>query len=204
MTLRTVSRAAASALCLLALGGAVSGCALLQGRETGGGSLELEAGKEAGEEAFREGLFEELNGLSYKVLITRQLNRSDPEDRGYVVGPEAPPGQIQYGVFLQVCNMGEETLRASRSLTMVDTLGNEFEPVELPETNIFAYRPAPVRPGGCIPDEASVAAQSPTGGALVLYQIPLETIENRPLEMEVQDGYDAEGQPRAITFELDI
>ena len=204
MAASSLLRSAASALCLLALGGWVGGCALFGGGETGGGSLQAEAGKEEGQEAFREGLFEELNGLSYKVFITRQLNHADPEDRGYVVGPEAPPGEIQYGVFLQVCNLGEETLRSARSLTLVDTLDNEFEPMELPPSNVFAYRAAPIRPGGCIPDAASVAAQSPTGGALVIYQIPLETIENRPLELELQDGFDAEGEPRVLAFELDI
>ncbi len=197
MASRTVSRATAVlglVLVLLAAGCAGSDEA---GQVTGGG-------EQHGEGAFREGLFEELNGLSYKVFITRQLNRSDPEDRGYFQGPDAPPGTTYYGVFIQVCNMEDEPLDSARSFRVIDTLDNEFGPMPLPRTNVFAYRPATIRPGGCLPDASSVPAQAPTGGTLLVYRVPLETVENRPLNLEIQDGYDAEGRPRTLRFELDI
>jgi hypothetical protein len=197
MALSTVSRAAAAALLLLVLAGVGVGCG--QAEPTAGGQLQ-----EGAEEAFREGLFEELDGLSYKVFITRQLNESDPEDRGYFQAADAGPGQIYYGVFIQVCNMEEEPLRAAGDFKMVDTQENEFRPVALPMTNVFAYRPKTIRPDGCIPDQTSVVAQSPAGGALLLFRVPLETTENRPLVLEIQDGFDAEGEPRTLSFELDI
>jgi hypothetical protein len=197
MARRTPSRALATALSgLLLLVGA--GCGGEEaGQNTGGG-------EQQGEGPIREGLFHELNGLQYKVFLTRQLNQMDPEDRAYFQGPEPPPGSTYYGVFIQVCNMGEEPRRSADAFKIVDTLGNEFEPVPLPRTNVFAYRPSVLRPGGCTPDEASVPAQAPIGGVLLLYRLPLEAAENRPLELEVQGGFDAEGKPELLAFELDI
>jgi hypothetical protein len=197
MISRTASRAAAAASALVLLAAVTGGCGEAETTAAG-------AAQQAPEEAFREGLFEELNGLSYKVFITRQINNRDPEDRGYFQGPDAPPGSTYYGVFLQVCNMEKEPLRAASDFKVVDTLGNEFEPTSVPVTNIFAYRPSTVRPDGCIPDQTSVAAQAPTGGALLLFLLPLEASENRPLELEISDGFDAEGEPRTLSFELDI
>jgi hypothetical protein len=203
MALRTFSRAAALLLTLVLLAAAASGCGGSEddGQNTGGG-------EQHGEGAFREGLFEEYNGLEYKVFLTRQLNHEDPEDRAYVKGPEAPPpGQIDYGVFIQVCNMGDAPESAAESMTVVDTLGNEFEPITLPDYNVFAYVPRVLQPDECIPDPVSLAAQGPAGGALLLYRMPLETTENRPLRLEVRDSAPAaetgEGS-EALAFELDI
>lgn len=192
------SRALAAGLAGLALTGIGAGCGG-GGQATGG-----EAAGQASPEAVREGLFEELVGLEYKVFITRQLNQRDPEDRAYFQGPEPPPGSTYYGVFIQVCNDGEEPQRSARSFKITDTQGNEFSPTPLPASNVFGYRPSVVAPDSCIPDAASIPGQAPTGGALVLFQLPLEATENRPLELEVTSGYSAEGEPRMQAFELDI
>ena len=195
MGLPSVSRAFALLLVVLAL--VIAGCG--EAEPTAGGQLQ-----EGSEEAFREGLFEELNGLSYKVFITRQLNERDSEDHAYFQGGDPPPGFIDYGVFIEVCNMEEEPLRSASDFTMVDTQEDEFEPKELPVTNIFAFRPGTILPDECVPDQASIPAQSPTGGALLLFRIPVEVTENRPLVLRIQDGFDAEGEPQTLSFELDI
>lgn len=192
------SRALAACLAGLALAGLGAGCG--GGQATTGEA----AGQARSEEAVREGLFHDLAGLEYKVFITRQLNQSDPEDKAYFQGPEPPPGSTYYGVFIQVCNHGEEPQRSARSFKIVDTQGNEFSPTPLPASNAFAYAPAVLAPDACIPDAASIAGQAPTGGALVLFELPLEATENRPLELEVTSGYNAAGEPRMQAFELDI
>jgi hypothetical protein len=45
-----------------------------------------------------------------------------------------------------------------------------------------------------------MAQLGPTGGAMLLFKLPLQTTENRPLELEVQ----GQGDDDKLTFELDI
>jgi hypothetical protein len=154
------------------------------------------------EEPRREGLFVPLAGLHYNVYITRQLNLRDAEDRDYYRGPDAPAGETYYGVFINVCNEEDgETRPAARSFRVKDTQGNEFEPVELPEENVFAYRPGPIEPGACIPTLGSAAANGPTGGSLLVFRLPVEASENRPLELEIRPPA---GGGEIAKIELDI
>jgi hypothetical protein len=155
------------------------------------------------DEPRREGLFVDLAGLQYNVYITRQLNIADTEDAGYYKGPDAPPGEAYYGVFINVCNerKDSETRPAARSFRVRDTQGNEFEPVDLERDNVFAYQPAPVPPGECIPRLGSPAASAPTAGALVLFRLPNEAAENRPLELEIRPPA---GGGEVARIELDI
>ena len=162
-------------------------------------------GSSSEEEAVREGLDTELGGMSYNVFITRQLNLRDPEDADYFKGPDPPPGSTYYGVFLRACNDGREPALAARSFKIVDTVGDEFEPVELPPDNVFAYRARQVGPQECIPVEASAAATGPTGGALLVFELPVSAGENRPLELEIMGAFDpVEGKQQTARVELDI
>lgn len=157
------------------------------------------------EEAHREGLAIELEGITYNVFITRQLNLMDVEDRGYAKLPPAPPETTYYGVFLEACNVSDEALETAADFRVVDTQENVFEPVDLEPDNAFAYRPQLLQPEECLPETGSLASQGPTGGALLVFEIPLESAENRPLELEIFDGFDLEaGQPHELVFELDI
>src|ERR671915_265645 len=117
------------------------------------------------DEPAREGLALELDGITYNVFITRQLN------------PRVPPD----GAFVK------------------DNQENEFEPEELPADNAFAYSPRTLDPDECIPEAGSVAQLGPSAGSMLLFQFPLETTENRPLELEME----AESG-ETLTFELDI
>ncbi len=208
MALRTVSRAAALLLTLLALGALASGCGGDEERGTSDdeGTQVTGGGEQQGEGAFREGLFEEHEGLEYKVFLTRQLNHQDPEDAAYVKGIQPPPpGHIDYAVFVQVCNMSAEAHPAVATMTMVDTLGNDFRPLELPDYNVFAYEPAVLQPEDCIPNPVSIPAVAPAGGSLLIYRVPLETTENRPLRLLVGGATEpAAHHPGPLTFELDI
>lgn len=163
-------------------------------------------GAEEEDTAHREGLALPLEGITYNVFITRQLNLEDVEDRGYVEELEgAPPGSTYYGVFLEACNVSDEPLRTASTFRVVDTAGNEFEPLELDPDNPFAYDSELLEPEECLPAEGSVASAAPTGGALLIFEVPLEAAENRPLELEIVDGFDfAEGHPKELVFELDL
>jgi hypothetical protein len=154
-------------------------------------------GQEKGE-ALREGLDVKLNDVVYTVFITRELNIRDAEDRAYFGGPEAPPGSALYGVFLQACNQADSFRSAVSDFRIRDSQGGEFEPQEVPRHNLFAYRPRKLQPGGCIPAKGSIPTASPTGGAMLLFKLPLGATENRPLELE----FESQGEKARI--ELDI
>jgi len=151
------------------------------------------------DEPAREGLALELDGIDYNVFITRQLNPAIQEDRAYFEGPEPAAGENLYGVFLQACNNSKEPRGVSDSFTVKDSQGNEFEPEELPEENQFAYTPHELDPEECIPEAGSVAQLGPTGGSMLLFKLPLDVTENRPLELEIE-GDDGD----KLTYELDI
>jgi hypothetical protein len=151
------------------------------------------------DEPAREGLALPLGGVDYNVFITRQLNPAIPPDNAYVEGPEPAPGETLYGIFLQACNPSDEPLTTIDEFKVVDNQGNEFEPEELPENNRFAYHPRELDPKECIPEAGSVAQLGPTAGSMLLFKLPLQTTENRPLELEMR----GEGEEH-LTFELDI
>ena len=116
-----------------------------------------------------------------------------------------------YGVFIQVCNETTDApTNAAREPSLVngrvfggdfeieDSQGNKYEPLPLRPTNVFAYRSRPLKKGDCIPASGSAAFSAPTGGALLVFRIPVASTENRPLELKVSAG----GQTQR--FELDI
>src|SRR5918996_984627 len=150
------------------------------------------------DEPAREGLALELDGVDYNVFITRQLNPRVPPDGAYV-SEEAPAGETLYGVFIQVCNHSDEPHETVSEFVVKDNQENEFEPEELPTDNAFAYSPRTLDPDECIPEAGSVAPLGPSAGSMLLFEFPLETTENRPLELEME----AESG-EMLTFELDI
>jgi hypothetical protein len=150
------------------------------------------------DEPAREGLALELDGVTYNVFITRQLNPRVAPDWAYVT-EEPPPGETLYGVFIQACNHSDEPHETVENFVVKDNQENEFEPEELPVDNAFAYSPRTLEPDECIPEAGSVAQLGPTAGSMLLFQFSLETTENRPLEL-VMEGEGGE----TLTFELDI
>jgi hypothetical protein len=174
----------------------VSGCA------TGGDDRAFIPGDPA-----REGIAAELDGVDYEVFITRELNVRDPEDKQYFPGPPAPPGSGYYGVFVRACaldDMRRETTTSGR-IKAVDIRGKEYRPIPLKPDNVFAYREQALRPGECLPNEASATSFGPTGGAMILFRIPFSDTENRPFELEIEGEPPAAGRPpRIARFELDL
>jgi hypothetical protein len=128
-----------------------------------------------------------------------------PEER-----PQKCPTNL-FGVFVQVCNeTSDGAPTAAREPTEVegrefpgdfeieDAQGNKYEPLPLAHTNVFAYRARPLKKGDCIPASGSTASNAPTGGALLVFRIPVASTENRPLELSVSVGGETQ------KFELDI
>ncbi|MGH2838366.1 MAG: hypothetical protein ACRDJY_08470 [Thermoleophilaceae bacterium] len=179
------------ALACAATAATISGCFLEEEKEEG--------------EPIREGLAVKVGGVEYTVYITRELNPSLPDDRTYWTGEEAEPGFALYGVFLQACNRSDEdddledaTYEATEDFIVVDTQGNEYEPLEAEEENAFQYHPQEIEPGECIPENGSLAQQGPTAGLMLPFLFPLEAGENRPLELEIR----SEGEEAAVELDL--
>jgi hypothetical protein len=184
----------AALFCVLALaGGLVAGC----------GSNPRE------NNASREGLPERVGGIDYNVYITRELNLHDVEDSGYYKGPEAPPGSALYGVFLTACNPTADAhspnVPAASDFTVIDTQGNRYKPLSIEAGNIFAYKAVPLKHKACIPKKGSLASSGPTNGALLIFKLPIRTLENRPLDLEIVSPPDSTtGKSETGRIELDL
>lgn len=157
------------------------------------------------EEPAREGLSIDIGGLDYNVFITRQLNLAITPDKAYYEGPPAEPGHTLYGVFVRVCNPTEdETILSAADFVVTDNQDEEFEPIELPDDNAFAYNQRELTPGECIPQDGSVAQQGPTAGSMLLFDFPLENTENRPLVLEVTSPGTPDHPRETKSFFLDL
>lgn len=127
-----------------------------------------------------------VEGLHYDPLIARRLNPDIAPDRALVSGREPPEGKIWFGVFLRVCNRGEQPRTSSDRLALVDAFGQRIAPSgALSQDNPFAYRPRMLDAGRCLPREGSAAERS--DGALVLFAVSSKILSERPVALEVDD-----------------
>jgi hypothetical protein len=150
------------------------------------------------DEPAREGLGIPVDGVQYNVFITRQINQGIQPDEALYQGPPPEQGSTFYGVFIQACNDTDETHEAVDEFVVKDNQDEEFEPLELPEDNVFAYRARTLAPGECIPEAGSINQLGPSGGALLMFEIPLDATENRPLLLDLV------GTEETKTIELDL
>jgi hypothetical protein len=159
--------------------------------------------------AHTEGIYLKIGGLKYQVQISRQLNPFDTEDRAYLQGIPAAqrdlkPGEVWFGVFLRVQNDDEKgpALAPASDISIHDTQENVYRPIPLAPTNVFAYRSSDiVPPGGLIPEPDSVPSETTIQGALTLFKLTNQSLDNRPLEMVIE----GRGVPKQTgTIDLDV
>jgi hypothetical protein len=144
--------------------------------------------------------------LVYEVQISRELNPYDTEDSSYLLGltpaqRQLRPGEEWFGVFMQVYNESGLPHPVATDLTVSDTQGNTYFPVVPGPTNLFAYRAGYVPPKGRVPALDTVAANGPTQGAVLLYKIKVESLNERPLTLKIVDPGDA---TLTASAELDV
>jgi hypothetical protein len=134
-----------------------------------------------------EGEVVELGELKYQVVFSRFLNPSDTEDSAYLVGqPEPEKGSTYFGVFLEVQNKSEETQKLAETFTIVDADHEKFEAI--PSESLYAFPfGGEVESQEPIPAPDSTPQQGPIEGSLVLFELPAEASENRPLTLFI-DG----------------
>ena len=154
-----------------------------------------------------EGVYFTVGGLRYQVQVSRPLNPKAVEDRDYFRGiassqASLDPTSTWFGVFVRARDVGKAPARSAdlEGFKIVDTQDDEYFPI--PVDNVLAYEPATLAPKGDLPDQDAIARFGPTQGALLLFKIPNASLENRPLELEV----DAPGgaTPRKGSVVLDV
>lgn len=155
-----------------------------------------------------EGAYLNVGPLTYQVQISRQLNPSDPEDRGYLIDvPETEaqlaPDEAWFGVFLVTWNEGDQPAQAASEFEIVDTQGDVYHPTAIGPANVFAYRPEMIAGGDKLPEPDSAASNNPSvNGSLLLFKVKLDSFANRPLELAIRAPEDA--APPEATVDLDV
>lgn len=140
-----------------------------------------------------EGIYVNVGNLKYQVQISRQLNpEAIPEDRTILEGVpasqrELAPDELWFAVFVRVENETDEPQRPTEDFEIEDQQGNTFEPVEVDDSNPFAFSVDPIRPHGYAPGPDTVARQlGSIGGMLRLFKLERDTLANRPLELLIR------------------
>lgn len=162
----------------LALVGAVSACGNKQDK-----TLTAET----------EGPYLDVGDLQYQVQISRQLNPYDIEDRAYLKGvtDQLQPGEVWFAVFMNVSNPTDKTQQPAKAYEITDTQGNTFTPVSIDlKSNDYGYEGLPIPGKGVLPNPNETAAQNSINGRLLLFKIPLSSLDNRPLELKIHNPDD--------------
>jgi hypothetical protein len=175
----TRSRRLATLIAALLVSGGLSAC----GKHQSTGPVRI---------AETEGIYLDVSDLKYQVEMSRQLNPKDTQDKPLLLGIpqdelELSAEEVWFAVALRVQNETDEPLMPSDSIEIEDTVGQKYEPIELEEENVFAYRPDDViPPRETYPLLDSPAFDSPARGAVLLFKLTLTGLNNRPLELKIE------------------
>jgi len=141
-----------------------------------------------------EGFYLTLGELKYQVQGSRQLNQDDIQDRAMLVGVPAAQQKLEddevwFGVFMQVENEDEKPLRPASDIEIIDTQEDVFKPIGLESTNQFAYRSTePIPAGEITPMPDTPGFNTANQGALLLFKLTLDALDNRPLELKMESS----------------
>lgn len=152
-------------------------------------------GYESHELEVSEGHVFELGELEYVVTFSRYLNPNDNEDSSYLVGQENPPpeGETYFGIFFEVQNDTDESHTLPEEMWIIDADKQRYDP--LPSDSLYAFPfGGEVEEHEQIPILDSTPDLGPIEGSLVVFLLPEEANENRPLILHVPgpDGEEAE------------
>ncbi len=139
-----------------------------------------------------EGIYLELSEVKYQVQVSRQLNPLLVDDRAYVEGVAAADEELAddeewFGVWMRVENESGDPIRTASRFTIVDTQENEYVPVAIDRRNPFAYQAGTVAGLELYPHPDSPAGERPPYASLILYKLKRFSLDNRPLELIIDD-----------------
>ena len=183
---RTLPRPCAALLALvLALSLAAAGCGNDEPKTSGA-----------------EGEFIEVGDVDYQVQLTRLLNPQQRPDDTYVRG-QAPllRDQAYLGVFLRIENDSDKPYKPPRGIKVVDTVGNEYLPLDTTQSGFGLDFGEEIPPGDVAPPPNSPAQFGPTSGAMLLFRLKEQSAtDNLPLELQIP----VEGEEEPSTITLDV
>jgi hypothetical protein len=153
-----------------------------------------------------EGTYVNVGPLSYQVQISRYLNPYDTEDKAYLAGLPAgtqvdQKGQLWFGVFVRIKNYSKQTQipAAPSGYVITDTLNRQYRPVALNRRlNAYAYTPQKILPAAWFPNQMTTAGINPINGELLVYRLPLAAVQNRPLDLHINQG----GHSATVSLDL--
>jgi hypothetical protein len=148
-----------------------------------------------------EGEFIHVGKAVYQVQLTRLLNPNIRPDDAYLRGQPSPAGDEDYlAVFLRIENKGDVPYEPPRDMKVVDTLGNQYLPLDATQSGFGLEFGKPIAPGKLAPAPNSPAGEAPNAGALVLFRLKSESAtDNLPLELDVPSGANSESR---ITLDI--
>jgi hypothetical protein len=150
-----------------------------------------------------EAVYVEAGNLYYQVQISRELNPFAVDDAEYLQGVTDPVASLGredewFGVWLRAQNTTDDDHEAASEFKVVDAAGNEYDPVDLGEDNVFAYQPRTVEKKSdngqpLLPNPDAAAGSGPIQGSLLLFRVPYSIYSNQPVELEIvpPEGGDA-------------
>ncbi|HET8757524.1 MAG TPA: hypothetical protein VFM58_16010 [Solirubrobacteraceae bacterium] len=146
----------------------------------------------------REGNAVELGGLTYRVVLFRQLNpRATPESA--LVDGVPPAGEGYYAAFLSVCNASDGTHVPTDDIHLEDAFGKSFAPLDTDVNAELTYEPRRLPPEACEPADDSAADETYNGAALV-FSVPFDAVQRRPMVLEIQPR--GGGVPARVQLDL--
>jgi hypothetical protein len=141
----------------------------------------------------------ELGDLHYNVIFSRYLNPNDTEDAGYLVGQAPPePETTYFGVFFEVQNETGDSHQLPDSFTIRDADHQPFESLESESLYAFPFG-GELEEHEQIPVLDSTPEQGPIEGSVVLFLLPDDASQNRPLTLEI---HSPDGGTGEVTLDL--
>ncbi|ADB50226.1 hypothetical protein [Conexibacter woesei] len=146
--------------------------------------------------------------LVYQVQISRALNPTAVDDSEYLEGvaePDLTREEQWFGVWIRAQNTTDQAHESTDEFKVLDAEGNEYEPVEIADTNPFKYAPRLVEKSDdngqpLLPDPDSASGSGPIQGSMLLFKVPYTIYQNAPVELEIMPTEGGE----ASTVQLDM
>lgn len=154
-------------------------------------------------EAETEGIWVDAGELDYHIQGSRQLNAFQVPDDRYLTGlpegyGEPNAEQTWFAVFLRIENKTDAPAPSAEEFEIEDTQGVHYEPVPIDtEENPYAYEAHELGVGETMPHPDSSQELNSTAGSMLLFKLPLEGYQNRPLEFIIHAPEGSEGPPEA-------
>jgi hypothetical protein len=147
-----------------------------------------------------EGIYVTVDEVKYQVQMSKQLNPQMVADQGYLKGVNGTLADDEewFAVWVLAQNFAEEDIQAAADFEIADTQEKTYVPVTIGEENEWAYRPRIIEAGESLPDADDPQRERFPNGAMLLFKVKRDSLNNRPLELNIR------GQDDRAIVNLDV